>query len=67
MDILTQRDHVDREMPRRGRARIAGSATAARFGRFSDSPASVDVPATMVWDILSPDFAAIDIGARPSS
>jgi hypothetical protein len=39
MEILTQRDHVDDEMPQRGRARIAGSATAALFGRFADSPA----------------------------
>lgn len=44
MDILTQRDHVDGEMPRRGRARIAGSATAALFGRFADCPASAGVP-----------------------
>ena len=39
-----QRDHVDDEMPRRGRARIAGSATAAPFGRFADFPASAGVP-----------------------
>jgi hypothetical protein len=36
MGILTQRERVDAEMPRRGRARIAGSATGARFGRFAD-------------------------------
>jgi hypothetical protein len=48
MDILTQGKHVDGEMSRRGRARIAGSARVS--------------PATMVWDILSPGFAAIDIG-----
>jgi hypothetical protein len=44
MDILTQRDHVDGEMQRRGRARIAGTATAALFGRFADCPASAGVP-----------------------
>jgi hypothetical protein len=31
MEILTQRDHVDREMLRRGRARIAGSAIVALY------------------------------------
>ena len=38
MEILTQRDYVDGEMPQRARARIAGSAIAARFGRFADCP-----------------------------
>jgi hypothetical protein len=36
MEILTRRDHVDDEIPRRGRARIAGSAIAPRFGRFAN-------------------------------
>ncbi|MGO9804117.1 MAG: hypothetical protein ACLPTL_11845, partial [Steroidobacteraceae bacterium] len=43
MKILTQRDHVEDEMPRRGRARIAGSAIAARFGRFADCPPSAQI------------------------
>jgi hypothetical protein len=62
MDIVTQRDHVDDEMPQRGRARIAGSAIAPRFGRFADFPASAGVPCHNGSGILSPDFAAIDIG-----
>jgi hypothetical protein len=44
MEIPTQRDHVDDEMPRRGRTHIAGSAIAARFGQFGDCPASAGVP-----------------------
>jgi hypothetical protein len=44
MEIPTQRDHVDDEMPRRGRTHIAGSAIVARFGQFEDSPASAGVP-----------------------
>jgi hypothetical protein len=44
MEILTQRDPVDGEIPQRGRARIAGSAIAARFGPFADCPASAGVP-----------------------
>jgi|SRR5882762_4882969 len=60
MDILTQRDHVDGEMPRRGRARTAPPLLSSvdsqivRRQRVS--------PAAMAWDILSPDFATIDIG-----
>ncbi len=42
--ILIQRDHVDDEMPQRGRARIAGSAIAAPFGRVANCPPSVSVP-----------------------
>jgi hypothetical protein len=44
MQILTQRDRVDGEMPPRARARIAGSAIAAPFARFADWPASAGVP-----------------------
>src|SRR6185437_682786 len=42
--ILIQRDYVDDEMPPRGRARIAGSAVAARIDRIADCPASAGVP-----------------------
>jgi hypothetical protein len=44
MGILTHCDHIDGETLRRGRARIAGSAIAARFARFADCPASAGVP-----------------------
>ena len=44
MEILTRRDYVDGEMQERGRARIAGSASALRFGRFGDCPAPAGVP-----------------------
>jgi hypothetical protein len=62
MNILTQCDHIDCEMPRRGRARIAGSAIAARFPRFADCPPSAGVHATVVRDFRARAFAAIDIG-----
>jgi hypothetical protein len=65
--IPTQRDHVDGDTPRRGRARIADSAIAARFGRFADCPASATLPCDNGWDILSPDFAPIDIGEVASA
>jgi hypothetical protein len=62
MDILTQRDHVDDEMKQRGRARIAGSAIAARFGRFAGCPASAGVPCHNGLGYPPAGFAAIDIG-----
>jgi hypothetical protein len=62
MEILTQRDYVDDEMPRRDRARIADSTIAARSARFADSQASAGVLLHIAWNILPPDFAAIEIG-----
>jgi len=44
MNILTQRDHIDGETLRRGRAHIAGSAIAALLAQFADCPASAGVP-----------------------
>jgi hypothetical protein len=43
MEILWQPVDVDGETPRRGHARIAGSAIAAQFDRIADCPASAGV------------------------
>jgi hypothetical protein len=62
VQILIQRDHVDGEMPRRARARIADSAIAAPFARFADCPASAGVPCRSGSGFPPRGFAGIDIG-----
>jgi hypothetical protein len=62
MEILWQRVDVGGETPRRGRARIAGNAIAARLVRFADCPASAGVRGRMARNLFAPDLAAIDIG-----
>jgi len=62
MKIVAKPPPVDGEIPRLARARIAGSAIAARFARFADCPASAGVPSHNGLEVPPPALAAIDIG-----
>jgi hypothetical protein len=62
MQILTQCDPVDDEMPRRARARIAAAPPLLALVDSQTVRCQRMSPATMAWEILPPVFAAIDVG-----